>query len=71
MSKPAPVDPGLQQIADWQRWLVAANVQRMKDDGYDDAAITRERVGLETLAANIAARMTSDYLANRGRSPHP
>lgn len=67
MRKPAPVDPGLQQIAEWQQWLVVANVQRMKDDGYDADAIARERVGLETLAANIAARMTSDYLSNQSR----
>ena len=60
-----PPDPGLQQIVDWERWLVDGNLQRMRDNGLDEDAINRERPALESMAA--AAHMRAAYLSNRAR----
>jgi hypothetical protein len=62
-----PKDAGLEEIAAWQRWLVDGNVQQMRDNGYDDETIARERVGLEALAGAIADRMRADYRSNQSR----
>jgi len=59
----------LQQIAEWERRLIAANLQCMQDDGLDEATITREFPAKKAIVIAAAERMRSDYLSNSRRQP--
>ena len=63
-----PIDPGLAQIAEWEAWRLAGTLQKMKDDGLDDATIARERPAMEAMIAAAAAQLREEYLANRART---
>jgi hypothetical protein len=64
----AIIDAGLQEIADWRTWFVSAHTQRLRDNGLEADAVTRDMVPIETLADAIVATMREQYLANARRT---
>jgi hypothetical protein len=62
-------DSALEEIAAFEKWLVDANTQRMRDDGYDAETLARESANVKTLAANVAERMRADYWLSQKPKP--
>jgi hypothetical protein len=58
-----PVDAGLQQIAEWEAWLLDANWQRMADDGLDADTIAREWPAVAAMVAAVAEQKRVEYRA--------
>lgn len=63
----APVDTGLQQIAEWQSWFLSAHAQRLADMAMTPAQRADDLMTVTAQAAAIAARMKDDYLSRRQR----
>jgi hypothetical protein len=68
-SRKSPADPGLEQIATYERATVEAHMDRFV--GYPADVIAWELAEVTRLAGAQAARMREQYLSNRARSPQP
>ncbi len=64
------VDPGLQEIAEWERGRLAGTRQLMQDNGLDADVIAAEFPAKAALIAAAANKMREHYVANRARNPH-
>jgi hypothetical protein len=68
---PATADPGLALIDNWEAHRLAGTLQKMKDDGLDEATIARERPAMVALIVAAAEQLRIEHRANQSRSPQP
>ena len=68
MPRRAPVDPGLQLIANYQQAIVTARMEYLSTGGHTADVIEQERTVVKALAARYGEALRADYLA---RSPQP
>jgi hypothetical protein len=59
------IDPGLEEIAAWERWFRAAHEARLASPVFfpDRHLLDEERRRVDDMATAVVARMTADYLA--------
>jgi hypothetical protein len=62
---PAPLDPGLAQIADLEQRIVRAHDEKETLQGVDPAELARTRPAVVALAAAVAARLRAEHLGRQ------